>query len=283
MTEVMEIVTACDQAFLPGLNALLNSIERHEPGRIVHLLDCGIADRDRAELGRQFPDLRILTINPPTGLPMPSVGSHATYVRLLVGDHFRSHKRILYLDADVVLMSNLQALDDLKLEPSDIVAACVEPYTPTFGSDKGVADFGPLGLVGDEPYFNAGVLLIDIGRWNAASVKQQAIAYLTREDRRIALFDQEALNVALVGRWQRLEPEWNVSRYWMREARRIGRPNILCEARIVHFLSEEKPWSTPDAVHPWLLERYREYAGPQASGVSSRGDTRPIRRNAVIP
>lgn len=265
----MEIVTACDQSFLAGLYSLLNSVERHEPDRLVHLLDCGIADRDSAELSRRFPNLRILTIDPPTGLPAPSVGSHATYARLLVGDLFRKHERMLYLDADVVLTSNLQALNGLKLEPLHIVAACVEPYTPTFRSEKGVADFEALGFLGDEPYFNAGVLLVDIARWNRAGVKQKAISYLKRDDLRIALFDQEALNVALAGHWHRLDPEWNVSRYWMREARRIDRPNILRDARIVHFLSDEKPWSSPDAVHPWLLERYQEYAGASSSAALS--------------
>lgn len=261
MNDVMEIVTACDQAFLPGLNALLNSIDRHEPDRIVHLLDCGIAHGDRVGLSRHFPNLRILTVDTPAGLPAPSVGSHATYARLLIGDLFPQHERMLYLDADVVLMSNLRPLDDLELAPAHIAAACIEPYTPTFASDKGVADFGPLGFVGDEPYFNAGVLLIDIARWNRARVGEKSLSYLKRDDLRIASFDQEALNVVLAGNWHRLNPEWNVSRYWMREARRIDRPNILRDARIVHFLSGEKPWSSPDAVHPWLLARYREYVG----------------------
>ena len=283
MTEVLEIVTACDQAFLPGLNALLNSIERHESDRIVHLLDCGISDSDRAELDRRFANLRILTIDPPVGMPAPSVGSHATYARLLVGDRFGNLERMLYLDADVVVTSGLQALDGLELEPSHIVAACLEPYTPTFRSEKGVDDFEALGFLGDEPYFNAGVLLIDIARWNHAGIKQKAIAYLKRDDLSIALFDQEALNVALAGHWHRLDPEWNVSRYWMREERRIGRPNILRDARIVHFLSEDKPWSSPDAVHPWLLERYRDYAGPSSSAPPSTAVPTPIRGDAAMP
>jgi len=261
MSEVVEIVTACDQTFLPGLNALLNSVARHEPSRTVHLLDCGITDRDSAELSRRFPNLRILTVDPPTALPAPGVGSHATYARLFIGDLFRNHKRMLYLDADVVVTSSLQALDRLKLEPSHIVAACLEPYTPMFCSEMGVADFEALGFHGNEPYFNAGVLLVDIDRWNRAGVKQEAISYLKRDDLRFALFDQEALNVGLAGHWHRLDPEWNVSRYWLREARRIDRPDILRDARIVHFLSREKPWSSPDAVHPWLRAHYQEYAG----------------------
>jgi lipopolysaccharide biosynthesis glycosyltransferase len=46
----------------------------------------------------------------------------------------------------------------------------------------------------------------------------------------------------------------------MREERRAVRPDILDNARIIHFLSAEKPWSTPEAVHPWLLEKYERFA-----------------------
>lgn len=283
MNDVMEIVTACDQAFLPGLNALLNSIDRHEPNRIVHLLDCGIADEDRAGLSRHFPNLRILTVDTPAGLPAPSVGSYATYARLLVGDLFPQHERMLYLDADVVLMSDLQPLDGLELAPAHVAAACIEPYSPNFGSEKGVSDFEFLGFVGDEPYFNAGVLLIDIARWNRADVGKKSLSYLQRDDLRIVSFDQEALNVVLAGHWRGLDPEWNVSRYWMREARRIDRPNILRDARIVHFLSEEKPWSSPDAVHPWLLARYREHVGEALSAPPSSAAPTLGRSDAAKP
>lgn len=260
MTEALAVVTACDQAFLAGLLALLRSLERHDPDRIVYLLDCGISDGDRADLGRRFPNLRIVIVEPPSGLPKPSVGSQATYARLLVGDLFRKRERVLYLDADTIVVSDLRELEVLTLRPPYIAAACVEPYTPSFCSNNGVVDFRRLGFIGNEPYFNAGVLLIDINGWNSAGVKDKVLSYLMRTDIRITLFDQEALNVVLAGCWQRLDPEWNVSRYWVHESRRTARPNILRDAHIVHFLSDEKPWSSPETIHPWLLDRYEEFA-----------------------
>ncbi|MBI3704976.1 MAG: glycosyltransferase family 8 protein [Rhizobiales bacterium] len=262
MLESIPIVTACDQGFLPGLRALLCSLQRTNPERVIYLLDCGISYDDRIDLSRRFRKLRVESVAVPADLPLPSVGSCATYARLFVGDVFSQYRRVLYLDADTIVMSSLAALDDTTLRSPNIVAACVEPYTPTFASHNGVADFRRLGFLGHEPYFNGGVLLIDIEKWNRESIKDSAISYLMRRDIRIALFDQEALNVALAGRWQPLDPKWNVSRYWTQESQRTAYPHILREARIVHFLSGEKPWSSAEKIHPWLLDRYREFALP---------------------
>lgn len=280
-TEPLAVVTACDDAFVPGLAALLNSLERHEPDRTIHLLDCGITASHRERLRSRFARLEVVPLEVPPELVLPSVGSLATYARLFIGDLFGSLGRALYLDADTILLSTLAELESWRIGPPNVVAACLEPYTPNFRSDNGPPDFARLNFSGAEPYFNAGVLLIDIAAWNAAEVKERSLAYLRRSDIRIALFDQEALNVVLAGCWDRLEPEWNVSRYWLRAERRKSRPQILHQARIVHFLSAEKPWRCPEAIHPWMLAHYRKYiagippellpagavaVGPQAAG-----------------
>jgi len=260
MSDLTPVVTACDRAFLPGLRALLSSLKRFDPARQVYLLDCGISDAEYEALFRFFPGLTRVIPDTPGSLPAPSVGSRATYARLSIGNAFRDHQRILYLDADTVVMSSLEDLDVLTIEEPQIIAACLEPYTPTFASANGISDFAKLGFSGAEPYFNAGVMLIDVGGWRRAKVYERALEYLGRRDVRIALFDQEALNVALEGQWRELKPEWNVSRYWMRKERRALRPNILDDARIVHFLSAEKPWMAPGVVHPWLMEKYETFA-----------------------
>lgn len=256
----LPIVSACDQAFLPGLRALLKSIRVHSPGRPVHVLDCGILHRDRQRVSHEFPEVEFVKFTALAGLPVPSVGSHATYARLFIGALFSGAGRLLYLDSDTVVVNQLDALDDVYLNDEEIIAACVEPYTPTFGAENGVADYKALGLTACLPYFNAGVMLVDVPRWNRAGVMDATLTYLRRTDLRITLYDQEALNVCLASRWRQLAPEWNVSRYWMREERRSRRPAILDEARIVHFLSAEKPWSHPADVHPWMLSAYQRYA-----------------------
>jgi lipopolysaccharide biosynthesis glycosyltransferase len=254
------IVTAADAAFVPGLKALLASLRIHCPNRTVIILDCGIPTQTQLEL--QCADADYVFLKPPVldDLPFPSVGSFASYARLQLGEVLPQFPRIIYLDADTIVLDDLRELDNLVLSPSMITAASVEPYTPTFDSDNGVADWQLLGFNPHSPYFNAGVLVIDVDHWRLSEIGERAISYLRRKDVRITLFDQEALNVALIGQWQILPPEWNVSRYWLKPERRANHPHILEDAHIVHFLSPSKPWSNADDVHPWLLNHFHRYA-----------------------
>lgn len=263
---IAPIVTASDEAFLPGLMALLRSIQKNAAERPVYVFDCGLRTSTRDALQVQFPALRWKVPFALLDLPSPSVGSHATYARLCIGEAFADHPRILYLDADTVVTRPLTELDRIRFGEHDVLAACAEPYTPTFASPNGVRDFAALGFAGDTPYFNAGVMLVSPERWRDAKVSDKAMSYLRRNDIHITLFDQEALNVTLAGCWLELPPEWNVSRYWVKEERRAHHTDILQSARIVHFLSKDKPWSAPHAVHPWLLARYNEFAATSGAG-----------------
>lgn len=198
-------------------------------------------------------------MNTIANLPDPSVGSRATYARLFIGDIFSDHERVLYLDADTLLLSDTSFLEAISLPDSCHIAACREPYTPTFDSHNGVLDYRQLGLPGASPYFNAGVLLIDVARWNEANVKGRALEYLRRKDVRITLFDQEALNVVLASRWHCLPREWNVSKYWVSAGPDAWR-DLVRRAKIVHFLSAEKPWVDPTKIEPLLLEKFLQYS-----------------------
>lgn len=259
-------MTAADQHFVPGLWALLTSLARHCPRRSVCVLDCGICDDSLRRLRWSFPNVEFCPLAEAEGLPFPSVGSMATYARLQLGRVFSRQNKLLYLDADVILLGDLRELDEIALDSNEVLAACVEPYTPTFGSHNGVLDYSELGFESSTPYFNAGVLLIDVPRWNDARIEARSLEYLRNPERRITLFDQEALNVTLARRWKKLEPEWNVSRFWMCADRRSARPGILSNARLVHFLSSDKPWIAPEKIAPWMLSIYREYSRDEALG-----------------
>jgi lipopolysaccharide biosynthesis glycosyltransferase len=117
-------------------------------------------------------------------------------------------------------------------------------YTPTVSAANGIKDWRAVGLDPDTPYFNAGVMVVDLPLWRSLDIRTQAIAYLQRTDITVTLFDQEALNAVVAGRWRELPPIWNATRYWYKSHRRTGPyASVLDEARILHFLSEDKPWT----------------------------------------
>jgi lipopolysaccharide biosynthesis glycosyltransferase len=98
-----------------------------------------------------------------------------------------------------------------------------------------VANWEALALDPDAPYFNSGVLLIDLVAWRAAEVSQRAL-FICEEhsDRLLAQgkwpqYDQYGLNVTLMGRWKELEQVWN-----------YGTDMPPFDARIVHYIGNGK-------------------------------------------
>lgn len=241
------IAVAGNSAYFVPLIVCVRSIAEQAPGMSIRVLDCGLTFGERELLQRTVKDsgdLQFVTIveRRLSSLPAPACGSWATYARLYVGDVLSDATDVLYLDADTLVRGNISALlnEDLRGLP---IAAAREMYTPTFGSENGIAEWNRLGLDPATLYFNAGVLLINVPVWNSLNIRAQAFAYLETPGRSTRLFDQEALNYAINGRWLELDPVWNVTRFWYRSERRKGGfERILEEARILHFLAESKPW-----------------------------------------
>jgi len=59
-------------------------------------------------------------------------------------------------------------------------------------------------------YFNAGVMLIDIGRWRTEHVGSKAFEFTRRHLPILQQYDQDSLNAVLAGRWKELDPRWQV-------------------------------------------------------------------------
>lgn len=254
------VALAADSAYVIPLHACVGSIVEQCPNVDLHVLDCGLSAEDRRTLRAtvgaagtvSFIEVPIAEL---ADLPEPICGSIATYARLFV-DAIDCSGRILYLDADTILLSSVLPL--FQVELSGAVAAAVrEMYTPVVSANNGVAAWRNLSFSADDPYFNAGVMLLDIDEWRRRSVRDQCLDYLRTMGPLVRLFDQEALNVALHGAWIELPAIWNVTKYWYRNSRRVGNyANILEDARIIHFISEEKPWLGSDMVPEVVSDKF---------------------------
>jgi lipopolysaccharide biosynthesis glycosyltransferase len=157
-------------------------------------------------------------------------------------------QRLLYLDADTLVLQSLDPLRSLDLGPN--WAAAVDDFIMAFPA-KLDAQRRALGLRADSAYFNSGVILFD---W-ARPETRQAVATArhnieTRADQYHAT-DQDALNAALDGKWLRLDPKWNVQTGFLPD---IQRPAI------VHFTGRRKPWrANASWVHRGYSDIYRSF------------------------
>src|SRR5207253_941530 len=85
-------------------------------------------------------------------------------------------------------------------------------------------------------YFNAGILVIDLVRWQEEQVTERAYRYL-EENPNSHLSDQDALNVVCRGRWKELDTLWNFQTFH-------DDPPVFSSGQpgIVHFVGPGKPW-----------------------------------------
>lgn len=156
--------------------------------------------------------------------------------------------KILYLDGDTIVLDSLAELDNLVLDDGKVIGAVIEATV-----DR--SRLGVLGIEG-EPYFNSGVLLIDLVRWKAIGAEQLLIDYCMRHKNDIVAPDQDAINGALKGMIQPLLPCYNWCNsyvfypyrvlkklmgdvaYYERDAFKEAVEHPI----IVHYLGEERPW-----------------------------------------
>jgi len=154
-------------------------------------------------------------------------------------------ERVLYLDADMLVLSNLAPLWDTDLG-GRAVAAVRDTMIPTIGDASLPDEHRPLA---SHPHFNAGLLLLDLARWRRDGVGPAARALAAGLQGRVWSVDQQILNWILVDRWQPLPLVWNrmthvlfipsheetaVPLQAFTEARRAP--------RIAHFAGDVKPW-----------------------------------------
>jgi len=173
--------------------------------------------------------------------------SPANYFRLLLPDLLPTRlESILYLDADTILKSDVRQLFDLF--DSSYPLQAVLDYSGTLGNPL-VQLENPLrfGLSPSSPYYNSGVLLMNLATWRREKISRQIIQFAQAHPDSLFFVDQTAINIVLSGRIGELPSTWNAQ---------TEHPNVLngqwavpfirqdlSNARLIHFTSEFKPWS----------------------------------------
>jgi lipopolysaccharide biosynthesis glycosyltransferase len=259
----LHIVAACDEGFAQHLAVMLLSLAdtnaRHEIS--IFVLWNGRSD-ERGKLTRvlESTPFEFALIDVGDGaLSDLSVGAlltATTYARLLIGDLLPpALDRVLYLDGDILVRGDVGEVWTMDLRGRTAGAVADLPRYP-FNRR--------LGLPTDAPYFNAGVLLIDLRRWRRLGIGERALLFAREHGERLAWSDQCALNLVLYDDWIELDRVWNFQS--MDVAHLVNGhmrfdpvdPARLSAARLVHFNGRSKPWHYLND-HPLKSEylRYR--------------------------
>jgi lipopolysaccharide biosynthesis glycosyltransferase len=171
----------------------------------------------------------------------------------------RGLDRIVYLDVDLLVRHDLTELYNCELN-GNIIGAVIDTGQ-AFALDRLGVD--PV-TAASNIYFNSGILVIDIQKWNKHHITEKTLNYIKTQSQRIIFHDQDALNAVLAGKVQMLHPKWNLQNSIIfRKHRPINEAyaQLINEAiknpAIVHFTTHEKPWKTLSE-HPYLAEYHEE-------------------------
>jgi lipopolysaccharide biosynthesis glycosyltransferase len=256
MTTAIRVVVTTDERYaMPTAACIRSTIDNRHDGEKLHVavLACDLGPETTSRLLRSWSGagcavtFASVDLGHFAGLPTTSaVGATVTsgvYARLLLAELLPAGwDRVIYLDCDTIVRHPLTELWNTDLGDS-ILGAVRDDYVPTISSPYGLPTWQNLGLDADLPYFNSGVLLINLGAWRHHRIGEHALAYLSEHADDIRLFDQDALNAVVAGRWHELDTVWNVTGYWRKPYRRTGwHSTILDDARIRHFAGYGKPW-----------------------------------------
>jgi len=158
----------------------------------------------------------------------------------------------IYLDCDVFAKTDVSKM--LALIPDDGVACAVPDYTqPTWGHrfrNQSVLD--EIGFDREKPYFNAGILGINVKRWKEHDVMRRASEFIAAHKEHIRFFSQDPLNAALQQEWMPIDLSWNfhptcrdkMNRHGLSLEQVFGKTfeSLQSQAKLIHFTGR-KPWN----------------------------------------
>ncbi len=233
---------------------LLTAAMHHGPQTLdVHVFHQGLTDAETSGLRRTLEGagkpfhLSVVPFDPAEWFRrfIGLHGSQMTYGRLLLPQLLPHHRRVLYLDSDLLIRTDLQQVFESDLGGHPLGAVAANTFAHSLDARLAVSK----GLPGNTPHFNAGVLLLDLDQWRNHSLTDRCMAFATKNSLVLRSHDQTVLNFVFTGSFKSLSRRLNVCvEPWNRQ--------IPGGAAILHFIGSPKPF---DSGARWLHAQRGEF------------------------
>ena len=291
---VMHLFVVADERYCIPLAVLLRSImESHATEFLpsIHVFTLGMSRASRTRVEGSVPGMQISWTDltsafPAGGLRAASSLAPATWGRLYAADLMsRSCDKAVYLDVDMLVVSDLSALWEIDLAGHP-VAAVPAPGNPQVCCPAGglYGLWKQLNLNPRTPYLQAGLLVVDLIAWRQRDMTALVANACTRHGDLFHAADQDALNYVLQGDFEPLQLRWNQTSMLRGKsswAYCFFPEDEVDEARsrpvVIHFSGGDKPWqawpgrSREDALWWSMLSRTTfNRMRPSWTGIFSR-------------
>lgn len=183
------------------------------------------------------------------------------FSRVFLAEVFKEYpdiNKLIYIDCDTLVVGNLSDLWEIDLE--DHVAAGV---LEAMGNLHKKA----IGLRKQDPYFNAGMFLVDVNKWRNENYDKKASDFIRKMNGKMEYADESVLNAIAANDMKIISPKYNLTSlsiyFSANEVQVYRKPcfhyseeeikEALGDARIIHFTSsfvDVRPW-VEGSIHPY--------------------------------
>lgn len=259
----MPIFFAVDDSYCPFLAVAIQSLldnSSRENIYLIKILNTDISDENKRIIARyerenvdiEFVDLNYYIKKVKDKLYTRDYYSKTTYFRLFIPNLYPQYDKALYLDSDIVILSDIADLYNLDMG-DNLVAAAPDDVIQFNGVFRTYAE-KVVGVADYRRYFNAGVLLMNLHQLRKFMFQEKFLFMLDRIKFTVAQ-DQDYLNRLCKGRVKLFERVWN--------RMPIEDPKIKVEdVKLIHYNLAYKPWHFEDILYKeffWMYAQETEY------------------------
>lgn len=252
MSEPLRAIYASDDGYV-GLAAISAvSLLKHNPGAQINLLGYKLKSdsielvRSRIEQhGGSFCHFDVTPlISKLELLKVSHYTSYAIFARMFIPELIHTDDRVLYLDCDTLITDRLDDLMGIDLH-GHAFALALDAVHPAY---KKVISLPP-----DKPYYNSGVMLMDLAAWRKHDCSRRFMEELAHPHGHVILPEQDVIARMMGDEVEPLPSKWNFLSQFILQNRKDS-------PAIYHFSGNTlgRPWFT-SSKHP-LREAYRQAA-----------------------
>ncbi len=257
--EVIPIFFTVDDVYIPFLAVALQSLIDNASDKnyySIKILYTNISEENQAKINKyqkenvdiEFVDLNYYINKVKDKLYTRDYYSATTYFRLFIPDLYPQYDKVLYLDSDIVVLSDIADLYNIDME-DNLVAAAPDDVIQTIKVFQEYAEL-VVGVTDHKRYFNAGILLMNLDGLRKFKFQDKFLYLLSKVKFSVAQ-DQDYLNRLCKGRVKLIENTW--------DRMPIGGDTVKREdLHLIHYNLAFKPWHFEDILYKEYFWKYAQ-------------------------
>lgn len=254
----INIAFCADRNILVGLHVTIRSMLEHVDQNCIvhiHIVSDDLSDGDIEDLQRSCIDLnkrivvQLYNVSTQSFRDLKSLQGWMAYSRLLLPQILSIH-RVLYLDSDLVVKTDVAPLYFTDLGEFAIGAVSRQKIHET--NDRIFFEMNNFDT--NSPYFNSGVLLMNLDAWRKNKLTERCLACGTRFNKNLPTVDQTILNYIFNNNFYHLPTRFNLP---VNPAQKPVSPNDI-ENKIAHLIGFPKPWDLGGMLFNQQSHLYRD-------------------------